>query len=304
MTVNPSLAINFAGVSMKNPVVLAAGPHSENGLLLKKAALAGAGAVTTRVIYLEKGTPLEWTTIGPNTVINHGGVSPLGFHAWVSKELAIAKQGGAPVIATLENPKNDPQEVVTMTQGFADAGADLIIINYPGSLEATKSSIHAAKKTVDIPVLLKVGIGDWSTYKPANIHKVGEVAEKAGADGLVAIDAIASVCKIDTNTMQALPLALNDRGWSMGGAAIHPLAVFCVTKLARATTLPIIGLGGVHSTETAIEMLLAGATAVGLCSAVAIHGLPLLSKIIQGIEQYLHDHDLSAITDLTGKALP
>ena len=127
MTDNPSLAINLGEVSLKNPVTLAAGPHSENGQLLKEAALAGAGAVTTRAIYLEKGPPLEWIAVGPNTVINHGGTSPLGFQAWVDKELTIAKQGGAPVIATLENPKNDPKEVITMTQGFAEAGGSVYL---------------------------------------------------------------------------------------------------------------------------------------------------------------------------------
>jgi dihydroorotate dehydrogenase (fumarate) len=297
-------SVEFAGLRLRNPLILSPGPLTETGEALKTAAKKGMGAVMTRALHFEKGNPLQWVQCGPGSLMNKGGTSPLGFEAWVTNEIQVAKEGGIPVLATFENPHHRVDEVKQMAEGFSNAGADMLVLIDPGSAEAIRSSLQAVKQVTDLPVALKLGIGDWGQGPAYQIDKLGRTAEDAGVDALIAIDAVASATKIDLTTLQPMPYTLENRGWSLSGTAIHPLAVFCVSKLARATKLPIMGVGGVGTGADAAEMLLVGATTIGICSAAVIQGLGVFRSVLKELEGFLERHKFQAVKDCIGKALP
>jgi dihydroorotate dehydrogenase (NAD+) catalytic subunit len=303
MVLKPDLSVELSGLKLRNPVILSSGPLVEDGTQMRKAARLGAGAVMTRTMYLEPGKPLQWVVCAPESLMNTGGFSSLGLKPWVEREIKIAKEGGVPVIATIVNPKKNAAEVIEMASALETAGADMLVCATSAERDVLISSIKAAKEAAKIPVYVKMGIGDGFGELAKNIGVVGKDAEQAGADGIVAIDTMATATKIDVKTGEAVENSLEDKAWRLSGAAIHPLAIYCVSKLARSVKVPIIGVGGIRTGEDAIEMMMAGASAVGICTAAVLRGPRVLGKITKEMELFLARRKIRRASEVVGLAL-
>ena len=126
-------------------------------------------------------------------------------------------------------------------------------------------AIRAAKAALDVPVFVKLSpLG-------REMVRAAEQAEAAGADGIVAINSFGPVLAIDPDTRLPLLGGSDGYGW-LSGPAIKPLALRCVRDIARAVRVPVIGVGGVSHGIDAVEMLMAGASAVQVCTAAIMHG--------------------------------
>jgi len=309
------ISVNFGGVQLTNPIILASGAPGWSGEHLKKAALAGAGAVIPKSI----GSPAKWLNhprvgrIGvirinkkPIGMINLELFSTLPLEQWVKKELKIAAEGGAPVIASVvANP--DPSSTQKIASTVADTGyVSMIEVNVSCPMPAEKVGMHigrdpkltaeqvkAVKEAVDLPVMVKL------SPNFAYIDEIAKAAEKAGADAISATNSVQALYGIDIENGRPILPAFG--GYS--GPAIKPITLRCVAKIAKTVKIPISGIGGISSWRDVVEFIMAGATTVQICTAVMWRGLRVFKEFSSSLKPFMERKGYEKITDFKGIAL-
>ena len=142
------------------------------------------------------------------------------------------------------------------------------------------------------PVLVKL------SPNVTDIVAIARAVEAAGADGISAINTLTGMV-IDVHARR--PVLANRTG-GLSGPAIRPLAVRCVYEIYRAVRIPILGMGGVASGRDAVEMIMAGATAVGLGSAVYGDGPEVFGRISKEIESLMAELGFKDLAQMRGVA--
>ena len=145
------------------------------------------------------------------------------------------------------------------------------------------------KKKAKQPVIMKL------SPNVTDITEMAKAAEAAGADAISLINTITGM-KIDINRRK---FALANKTGGLSGPAIKPVAVRMVYQAAQAVNIPIIGMGGVQSTEDALELILAGATAVSVGTANFTNPAATID-IINGIQDYMENNGVEDINELIG----
>jgi dihydroorotate dehydrogenase subfamily 1 len=158
------------------------------------------------------------------------------------------------------------------------------------------AAIRAAKAAVDVPIFVKLSpLG-------REMRRAAEQAQAAGADAIVAINSFGPCLAIDIET--ALPQMGGGDGYGwLSGPALKPLAVRCVHDVASAVDIPVIGCGGVSRGTDAIEMLMAGAVAVQVCTAAILRGPSVFGKIATETGTWLGKHGYASPREVVGLAL-
>ncbi|MBN2122046.1 dihydroorotate dehydrogenase [Candidatus Micrarchaeota archaeon] len=300
------LSVSLAGAKLQNPTVLASGVLGTTGASLIRVAKEGAGAVTTKSISLEarKGHPTPVITTFDAGMINAVGLSNPGIKDFLPELEAAVKGSPSPVIASIF--ASTIEEFGELAKEVSQAKPSLIELNIscpnvndefgrPFACDAVSSSevVKAAKKGTAIPLFVKL------SPNVANIGAIAQAVEKAGADGITAINTVGPGMQI--NIEAAMPVLTNKVG-GVSGPAIKPVAVRCVYDIYKATKLPIIGTGGVTNARDAIEMVMAGATAVGIGSAVYYGGVEVFSEIPKGMREFMESEGYSKIEKMRGIA--
>lgn len=288
------------GLKFTNPLFLASGVMGTTPGGLKSAVDAGAGGVVTKSLGLEarKGHS------SPNVVgVDCGYLNAMGLPnpgvEYFTEELSKVDVG-APVFASIFG--EDPDQFAKLTE-IASGAADGIELNLScphaekvGSAVGTDPDlveriVSKAVDATDLPVLAKL------TPNTDRIVDIGRAAESGGAAGVVAINTVSGMA-IDVETRR--PVLGNVTG-GLSGRAIHPVAVKAVYDLYEGLSIPIIGVGGVETPETAVELILAGASALQIGTAVATCELSVFRDVDRGLAEYLSQEDLS-LEDLVGLA--
>jgi len=288
------ISVSLCGVSLKNPIVLAAGPSGRDFETLERAVKAGFGAVTTKTIRLNAArNPFpNIAKIGRDDMVNAEKWSDLSLQAWITNEIPAVKRLGTPLIASVGFTAKEAAKIAPMVE---EAGADFIeTVTYDA--DQILPTVKAAKSAVKIPVIVKVS-GNWS-----DLLRIVVKAEKLGADAVSAIDSFGPVLAIDVETGKPYLGTRDGEGW-LSGSAIHPLAVKCVAGIAARVKVPVIGIGGVSSGRDVVEMIMAGASCVGLCSAPLLHGLNVFDRIENELVEFIEAKGYNSIQDLRAFAL-
>lgn len=293
----PDLSVEIAGVKLKNPVILSSGTTSRNSAALLKAAECGAGAVVTKTVCY-KGAKVGRPCIikVPGGLLNSVEWSEMDYEEWVSREIPAAKKGGIPIIASVSSVKNNPAEISGLAKGFADAGVDMIEIATAYSVEHLPTFIRSAKEVTDIPVIAKM------VFTTFDLKDVGIKCAEAGADAISCMDTVGPCLKIDIETGEPVLGRLSGIG-RLSGSAIKPISTYYVSELARAVDIPIIGMGGIMNGEDAVETMMAGARAVGVCTATILNGHKALGDIAKGIAAYMARKGYGKVDDFIGLGL-
>jgi len=159
---------------------------------------------------------------------------------------------------------------------------------------ATAEITHAVvERAGDIPVAVKLSI-----HCPS-LAVMARACHQAGASAITAINTVGPGMIIETGF--ATPVLTNKVG-GVSGPAILPLAVKAVWDIRRACSLPIIGTGGVESVDGALQMFMAGASAVGIGTGLWRRGIGLLDSVNRGLEVWLEAHGHTSITEIVGVA--
>jgi dihydroorotate dehydrogenase (NAD+) catalytic subunit len=275
--------------------------------LLKKVAESGAGAITTKSIGKEprsghaNPTVLEFG----HGMINAVGLSNPGYEKF-KEEIKIAKEGKVPVIASIF--AGNPEEFAFLAKEMEDAKADAIELNIscPNIMrgevfgeaigkdpDLSYDVVKAVKKAVRIPVITKL------TPNVNDIKIIAKSVEEAGSDAISAINTLGPGMLIDVET--AKPILANKFG-GLSGPAIRPIAVRCVYEIYETVKIPIIGIGGIITGKDAIEMMMAGASAIGIGSGIYYRGLDVFKKVCDEIREFLESHEYSSLKEIVGIA--
>jgi dihydroorotate dehydrogenase (NAD+) catalytic subunit len=156
--------------------------------------------------------------------------------------------------------------------------------------EITKRVVSAVKTAVSIPIFVKL------TPNVTNIVEIAAAAEKAGADGLTAINTVRAMA---IDIYSKTPILSNKFG-GLSGPAIKPIAVRCIYEIFEAVKIPIIGVGGITSWKDAVEFFLAGASAIQIGTAIKYRGLTIFQEICLELIKYLKTEHISNLSELIG----
>jgi len=298
---SPDLTTRIAGIKMKNPIILAAGVLGNTGASLRRVAEEGAGAVTTKSITLKpkKGHHNPTVVELDDGFVNAMGLPNPGAEAFV-EELKAAKEGEAPVIASIAGESEN--DFVGVAKILKEAKPDIFELNIScpnvktGAALACDSVgagnvVKRVKKVSKIPLSVKL------SPNTHNIVEVAKAVEKAGADAITAINTVGPVMVIDVETGK--PILANYVG-GLSGHAIKGIALRCVYQIFEAVKIPIIGTGGISSGLDAAEMLMAGASAVGMGTVVKDRGVGVFKEVCTELGSFMKRKGYKRLDDLVG----
>ncbi|MCX6093492.1 MAG: 4Fe-4S binding protein [Candidatus Bipolaricaulota bacterium] len=284
------LATNLCGLKLRTPLVLASGPLSFDGDALVRAHRAGAGAVVTKTIGVHAAVnPVPHIARSSGGLLNAERWSDLPPERWIEREIPRARKAGAVVIASVGLTRED---VRALAAALAEAGASALeVVSYDGP--AVPGMVEEATSRVSIPVFAKVS---------ANGPDVVEMARACLANGASAITAIDSVGPALRFDLASRRPRLGGYGW-LSGRPILPVALRVVADIARETGCPIVGTGGVETADDAVEMLYAGANAVGVCTAPLLRGVSVFGDLVRDLSARLFSLGFESPGEATGAGL-
>jgi dihydroorotate dehydrogenase (NAD+) catalytic subunit len=262
----------------------------------------GAGAIVTKSIGLMPRSGYANPTVVQVScgLVNAMGLPNPGIDEFAS-EIRRAKTAlRVPLIASIYGYSED--EYALLAKKAVNAGADAVELNVScphvkqtGSEigqnpELLAATVRKVKTVVDKPIIVKL------SPNVTHIADLGEVAERAGADILTAINTVKAMA-IDSET--GIPI-LGNRIGGLSGPAIKPMALRCVYDIFEQVKIPIVGCGGITSWRDAAEFLLAGASAVQIGTAIAITGPSVFNTITRGLSAYLRKKGCQSVNEIVG----
>ena len=295
------MRVKIAGVEWKNPVTVASGTFGSGEEFSEFVDLNHLGAVTTKgvanVPWPGNPTPRVAETYGG--MLNAIGLQNPGIDVFCSRDIPFLKQYDTKIIVNVcGRSEEDYCEVV---ERLADEPVDMLEINiscpnvkeggiaFGQNPKAAEQITKAVKKYAKQPVIMKL------SPNVTDITEMARAVEAGGADVVSLINTLTGM-KIDINRQT---FALANQTGGMSGPAVHPIAVRMVYQTAQAVKIPIIGMGGIASAEDAIEMILAGASAVSVGTANFVQP-DVTEEIVAGIRDYMERYHFETVADMVG----
>ncbi len=295
------MQINIAGVMWKNPVTVASGTFGSGEEYSEFVELGGLGAVTTKGVANVPwpGNPTPRVAEVYGGMMNAIGLQNPGIDLFCKRDLPFLRKYDTKIIVNVcGKSEEDYCEVV---QRLAEEDVDMLEINiscpnvkeggiaFGQNPKAAEEITRAVKKYAKQPVIMKLS---------PNVTSIAEMAravEAGGADAVSLINTLTGM-KIDIHHRS---FALANKTGGVSGPVIHPIAVRMVYETAQAVQIPIIGMGGIACADDAIEMLLAGASAVSVGTANFYRPCAAL-EIVEGIRNYMERYGFERVEDLVG----
>ncbi len=293
--------VNLAGVTLKNPVMTASGTFGSGAEYAEFVDLNQLGAVVTKgvsnVPWEGNPTPRIAETYGG--MLNAVGLQNPGIGLFVERDIPFLTKYDTKIIVNVcGKTTEDYCEVV---QRLAEQPVDMLEINiscpnvkeggiaFGQDPKAVEDITKEVKKYAKQPVIMKL------SPNVTDITEMAKAAEAGGADALSLINTITGM-KIDIHRRA---FALANKTGGLSGPAIHPIAVRMVYEAAHAVKIPIIGMGGISTPEDALEMVLAGASAISVGTA-NFHNPQATMEIVKGIRDYMEQYGVKEFTELVG----
>ncbi len=296
-----NMKVDLCGVTLKNPVMTASGTFGSGEEYAEFTDLNRLGAVVTKGVANVpwEGNPTPRVAEVYGGMLNAIGLQNPGIELFIERDIPFLKQFDTKIIVNVCGHTTD--EYVEVVKRLRDQPVDMLEINIscpnvkeggiafgqdPGMVEDITKEI---KKYAKQPVIMKL------SPIVTDITEMARAAEAGGADALSMINTLTGM-KIDIHKRC---FALANRTGGMSGPAVHPVAVRMVYQTAQAVKIPIIGMGGIFTVEDAIEMILAGATAVSVGTA-NFNNPRVTEEIIDGIREYMERYQVADIKELVG----
>lgn len=299
------LSVTVAGVKFPNPVIAASGTYGFGQDYTDLYPLNKLGGISCKgtTILPKDGNPAPRIAETPAGMLNSVGLQNPGVDVFISKYLPIAKKEGNVIIAnvagaTLEDYKQAVEKLdntyvdmielniscPNVKQGGASWG-----ITCDGAASVTKTVRAVTKK----PLMVKL------TPNVTNITDIAKAVEAEGADAVSLINTLLGM-RIDIKTRR--PILKNNVG-GFSGPAVFPVAVRMVWQVANAVNIDVVGMGGITTADDAVEMMMAGAKAVQMGTAIFTDPYSPI-KVIDGLEQYMIDNNLNSLSEIVGTVQP
>lgn len=300
------LSTSVGRLKLKNPAILASGIMGLSKASLMYAAKNGAGAVTMKSVTKEprKGHPNPIVLTFEAGMLNCVGYSNPGIEE-AKKEFINLNEIGVPVIASITG--KDAEEFAYMAsqisqiKGFSALEIALSCPHTPGygtmaghqTPEATHKIVSSVRDKTKLTLFVKL------SPNVEAIGKIAKTAEDAGADAITAVNTMGPGMLIDIKTAKPM---LGFKVGGISGPALRPIAVRCVYDIYESVKIPIIGTGGISSGKDAIEMMMAGASAVGIGTAIYTQGIDVFRKVCDEMSDLMQEIGYDNVKSLIGKA--
>jgi dihydroorotate dehydrogenase/Pyruvate/2-oxoacid:ferredoxin oxidoreductase delta subunit len=314
------LRVEIAGLRFPNPVFTAAGPPSQDGAALLRAARGGAGGLVCKTVSVKpapvphpnmmvpgRGHTMHVISVGAGgglarvvrtgvqlgqALLNTELWSDLPLERWLSVEYPRARQAGLPVIASVGYTADEVREVGPRVEQAGVQAIEFSVHYLGGSIDPVLATARALREAVGVPIFAKLS---------PNVPDLVAVARaiEPYVDGFVAINSLGPCLDFDPENPAPYLGSPFGYGW-ISGAPLKPLALRCVFELARATSRPVIGVGGVMSGRDAVQFLMAGAWAVQICTGAILEGPGIYGRVARELGEWLDAHRYRSPEEIRG----
>ena len=299
------LTVNIAGVEFKNPVITASGTFGFGREYSEFYPLREIGGLSCKGITLKPrmGNPPPRIAETPSGILNAVGLQNPGVDHFIEQDLPWLKEQETVVIANIAG--NTPEEYAQMAEKLSDSSVDMIEMNIScpnvkhGGVQFGTSCQSVGAITREVRGHCKKPLMVKLSPNVSDIAEIARAAESEGADALSLINTLTGM-RIDINTRR--PIIRNNTG-GLSGPAVFPVAVRMVWQTAGAVKIPVVGMGGISTWRDAVEMMLAGASAIQVGTALFSDPYAPL-KIKEGLNRYLDDQGIASVTELAGMVKP
>lgn len=296
-----NLQVTIAGVSFKNPVIAASGTYGFGREYDEAYDISKLGGISCKGTTLEKrdGNPPPRIAETPAGMLNSVGLQNPGVDYFLQRDLPFLQKKDLTVIANIAG--SCERDYCEMAERLNDSAVQMIEMNiscpnvksggvaFGTSCKSVENITAAVRRHCKKPLIVKLS---------PNVTDIGEIAvaaESAGADAVSLINTITGM-RIDIHTRR--PVLRNNTG-GLSGPAVFPVAVRMVNQVYNRVKIPVIGMGGISTWEDAVEMLLAGASALQVGAAMFRDPYAPL-KIIDGLQAFMEQNGISSVSELTG----
>ncbi len=311
-TLMVDLSVTFCGVKFQNPLVLASGVLGVTADSMAAVVRSGAGGVTTKSLWIREHVGHKNPTIinDEHWMLNAVGLPDAGPEKAREEIARFREVCEAPLIANIVGGNMDDYAQIAAEVALMQPDVVEVNISCPNvEDEFGKPMACSVVKSAEVTRLVKAALAEaGAPHIPVvvklspNVENIVSIATsvlEAGADGITAINTVGPGMAINIETAQPI---LANRVGGLSGPAIKPLAVKYVYDIHRAKKCPIIGTGGVMTGRDAIEMMMAGATLVGVGTAVWMRGQDVFGQIVEEMREWCEANGVERLSDLIGKA--
>lgn len=299
------LSIDFCGVQFKNPVIPASGTFGYGREYEAFYPLSRLGGISVKGTTLNRreGNPGPRVAETPSGMLNSVGLQNGGVKKFLEYEMPNLVTKDTRIIANIAGATvEECAELAAMLEGSA---VDLIELNIScpnvkagGAAFGTDCTIagqvtRAVKDATSKPLMVKLS---------PNVTSITDIAKSVEANGADAVSLINTLLGMRIDIKTGRPILKNNVG-GLSGPAVFPVAVRMVWQVANAVKIPIMGMGGVATWEDAVEIMMAGASAVQVGAAIFNDPYAPI-KIIDGLEQYCIDNNIDNISQIVGTVKP
>lgn len=295
------MKVNIAGVEWKNPVTVASGTFGSGAEFSEFVDLNQLGAVTTKGVANVPwpGNPTPRVAEVYGGMMNAIGLQNPGIDLFCERDIPFLRQYDTKIIVNVCGKSTE--DYCEVVERLADEEVDMLEINiscpnvkeggiaFGQNPKAAEDITKAVKKYAKQPVIMKL------SPNVTDIAEMAKAVEAGGADAVSLINTLTGM-KIDIHRKT---FAIANKTGGVSGPIVHPIAVRMVYQVANAVKVPIIGMGGISCAEDAIEMILAGASAVSVGTA-NFHNPAVTMEIVAGIEDYMKKNGFESVKEMVG----
>lgn len=299
------LAVNFAGVDFKNPLIPASGTfgYGKEYEEFYPLSILGGMSVKGTTEKLRTGNLPPRIAETPSGMLNSVGLQNPGIDHFIAHELPYLKTKDTVIIANMAGSTADGyREVAEKLDGTdvdmievniscpnVKAGGAAFGVSCEGAAGITKIVRAATKK----PIMVKLS---------PNVTNIAEIAKAVEAEGADAVSLINTLLGMRIDIKSRRPVLRNNVG-GLSGPAVFPVAVRMVWQVANAVKIPVCGMGGISTWEDVVEMMMAGAQTVQIGAALFSNPMAPV-EIIDGLNKYVEDNKLNSLQDIVGAVKP
>lgn len=296
------LNVEIAGISLRNPAILASGFLGISQAIFERIYGEGAGALVSKSIsrYPMEGYRNPTVVVLENkSYINAVGLSNPGFDSFYEEiktndkvPLIVSLVGSDPSDFEVMTRKLDKSRIIGFEINLSCPHVQKLGMEVGDDPQMVKSIVEITKSNTNKPVFVKVGVGSTSPIDTS------QAAIDAGADGITAINTIRAM-KISIDNFNPI---LSNKVGGLSGTSIKPIAIRCVYELSKKFNVPIIGCGGVSNWADAVEFMIAGAASFQVGTAVGFDGMSIFNSVNRGIAKYLERKGYQSVKELIGRS--
>ncbi len=299
------LNVTLCGVELKNPVIAASGCFGFGQEYAKMYPASVFGGISLKGMTFEErqGNPPPRIAETPSGMLNSVGLQNPGVEAFLNHELPALK--GVDTILIANAAGSTVESYVALVERLSDSDVDMIELNiscpnvkqggaaFGVTCEGAASVVKAVRRVCKKPLIVKL------SPNVTDIAAIAQAVEAEGADAISLINTLLGM-RIDIKTRR--PVLKNNVG-GLSGPAVFPIAVRMVWQVANRVKVPVIGLGGIEKWQDAVEMMMAGASAVQIGAAMFYDPYAPI-KIVDGMNQWLDEQGIADVNEIVGTVQP